>query len=210
MTWEDITIGQFNEIIRIVEKHSKQAKPDEIQYVVELVSACSGKSKEELLAMPFDALHTFYNEIAFVTQPPKGRLNDKIRVNGKKYNVSVNIKDITTAQYIDYTETLKNDQKNIAMMCAIFCIPDGHTYNEGYHVTDLADEFYDHFKIVDAIGISFFFTKLLESYVKATLSYLKRQLKREIKKAPQNHLNREQIAKIRESITALEHVGGLI
>lgn len=210
MNWEDINIGQYLDIVKVVEKYNKSSEPDEIAYVLDLLSVCNGKSKDEYMAMPVDELKSLTKELSFISKPPKGRLNDKIEVNDKKYNLTVNVKNITTAQYIDYTETLKNDPENIAMMCAIFCIPDGHKYNEGYHVVDLADEFYDHFKIVDAIGISFFFQKLLETYVKVTLNYLKRQLKKEMKKSKKKKENPEVIQKIKESIEALETVGGLI
>lgn len=210
MTWEDITIGKYIDIVHVVEKHKKASDIDEITYVVDILSACTGKSKDEYLSMPVDRLKSVYESISFISQPPKGRLNESIEVNSKKYNLTVNLKNITTAQYIDYTETLKTNPDNIAMMCAIFCIPDGHKYNEGYHVVDLADEFYEHFKIVDAIGISFFFTKLLETYVKVTLNYLKRSLKQEMKKARKSQENPQKIQKIKESIAALERVGGLI
>lgn len=210
MNWEDISIGQYTDIVKVVEKHNKASEPDEITYVMDLLSVCTGKSKEEFMGMTVDELKLLTNELSFISQPPKGRLNDKIIVNDKKYNLTVNVKNITIAQYIDYTETLKKDPENIAMMCAIFCIPDGHKYNEGYHVVDLADEFYDHFKIVDAIGISFFFQKLYQTSVKVTLNYLKRRLKKEMKKAAKKKEYPEVIQKIKESIEALEAAGGLI
>lgn len=210
MTWEDITIGRYFEIVNIVEKYKKASEYEQLPYVIDLVAACTGKSKEEYTAMPVSSLKSLVDSIGFISTPPKGRLSPKLVVNSKKYNVTINLKAITTAQYIDYTETLKNNPENIAMMCAIFCIPEGHKYNEGYEVVDLADEFYEHFKIVDAIGVSFFFTKLLKTYVKVTLNYLRRQLKREMKKAKKEKADPTKLRTILESIQALEHAGGLI
>ncbi len=210
MTWEDITIKQFNKLTKVVETHQKNADSDQITYAVELVSACTNKSVQECLDMPFNELKHFCDDLSFMEDKPKGRLNPSVTINGTTYVVSLKVKDITTAQYIDYTETLKNDPENIALMCAIFCIPKGHAYNEGYDVMELAQEFYEHFKIVDAIGISFFFTKLLQSYVRVTLSFLKRKLKKQMKLYKKNKTNLQEIQKMQQSIEALESAGGLI
>lgn len=208
MTWEDITISQYLGIAQMVEKHQKFGdKSNNIDYICDLLWACTGKPKDSFLERPVEELNSLWEDIKFIMEPPKSRFTEVIEVNGKKYNVSISMRDISTAQYIDYTETLKNDPENIAMMCAIFCIPEGHKYNEGYQVVDLAEEFFDSFKIVDAMGISFFFTQLLKSYVKATLNFSKRQLKKEKRKLKKNP---DKIKAITASIEVLKSVGGLI
>lgn len=212
MTWEDITIDKYLAIVKAIEQQKKDIENGqfiEALFVTDIYKAAKGLSDSDLNDIPATEYGNLIKEIEFIQQPPKPRLSDKVKVGEIEYTIPINIRDVTTAQYIDYSETLKNDPENIAMMCAIFCVPTGKKYNEGYSVSELADFFYDAFPIVDAIGISFFFNQLLKSYVEATLTSLKRSMKKEMSKRKMKK-DPEKVEALRQSINALSKIGGLI
>lgn len=210
MSWENVSISKFKSIQGIVAGYLNQPENsrDDVGYIVDMYCLLYDKEKDEVLNRPASDIHKLSDAISFINTKPKPRIDSSVVVNGEKYNIPIDVRSITTAQYIDYTEVLRNDPENIAFMCAIFCVPDGMKYNEGYNVSDLANDFEDSFSIVDAIGIGFFFTELLRTYVKSTLSYLEKNLKKELKKAGKNKESKEKSEAMKLSIEALKRVGG--
>lgn len=212
MNWNNVSIGQYKRLQKLFKEFidKKAEEEDNIKFVSRAYSILSGKTIDEILDLPATEFIPVSKEIEFLGTEPKGVIDETVTVNGNKYIVPIDVRKVTTAQYIDYTELTRRDPENIAMMCAIFCVPEGKKYNEGYNVSDLAEEFEDSFRIVDAIGISFFFTELLRTSVKSTLGYLKSELKKELKKVRKNTKTKEKIEAIEASIAALTRIGGAI
>jgi hypothetical protein len=77
---------------------------------------------------------------------------------------------------------VKNADKNVKELLAVFLIPEGKKYGD-YDLEEVIDEIYNYLPIAAARAISFFFTLVLQSLTKATLISLERRTKKELKKA---------------------------
>ena len=105
--------------------------------------------------------------------------------------------------YVDEQNYLgiENNLKNIV---AIFMIPEGKKYGD-YDLDEVIDELYNNMPIADAYSVCFFFTLQLQSLTKATLYYLERKIKKEMKKE-KNKMRKEKIAEGLEQIQQVKHL----
>lgn len=199
MNWNDITIKQYKGIAALSPNDY-----DELTYIAKLLAIVTNKTEEEILNTPVDDFKSESKKLDFLNDNPKPRLPEKkYTVNGKTYIFTPNASKMTAGQYIDYTTTLNNDPENFAFLCAILLIPEGKTYGEDYDVNELAQEFNEHFKMVDVIGISFFFREALKALTKVTLTYLTKKLRKEMKKEK----NPERIKAIETAINQIKTNG---
>lgn len=193
-TWEDVTIKQYEEIIAIA---SMKMNPTDRS--IHYLTVFTGKDPEYYLDMAIPDLQKELKRISKLNPSdlkPRMLENGKYHINGAKYILTPSANRMKGSQLIDYEYTLKSNPNDIAMLCAIFCIPEGKTYGEGYDPLEVREIFYDKFKIVDALGISFFFLERLRISSNFILRYSKKVLKKEMKK--ERDLSRRQ--RIKEKI----------
>lgn len=180
MNWDTVTISQFLRVREAIDKHLKKQKLnqyDATAYVVDVLSILENKPIESYNDIPAVELGKRAKELVFLSQPPKPNPATRYRIDGVDYDVALNIQNIQTGQYLDYINLIETDPDNFARLCAIFCIPRGKTYGEGYDIDAMENIFYEKMLMRDAMGIAFFFTKLLEAYTKTTLTSLDKALK---------------------------------
>lgn len=196
-TWEDITISQFNQILAI-----SGMQKSELEKSIMLMSVIDGKDEDYYEALPINEFMERVKLISFIGESsPKERFKGgKYEIAGRKFTLTKNAKKMTTGQFIDYQSFIES--KDIASLCAIFLIPNGKKYGEDYDFDEVRELINEHFKIVDAMGISFFFLKMYESLSNATLRYLCKKLKKETKK----NRDPEKINLLKEAITRIELV----
>lgn len=155
MTWENITISQYRRICDL-----SDSGLGELEFVAKLLEIVLGKTEKEILDMPVDEFRQKMGMLAFLKEPLEPAMHrPHYVVDGKKYRLTLNADKMTAGQYIDYTTTLREDGGNYALLTAILLVPEGKEYAEGYDVRELAEEFGDRFRIVDVLGICFFFGK---------------------------------------------------
>ncbi len=179
MTWEDITIGQFDRI------HTILNAPDQpLDKYIRVLSVLDKKPEEEILNMPMEKFNEELKRLGFLAEKiePRYPSGAVYTVNGKKYELTPHARKMSAGQYIDYVNTLREDSKNFGLLCAILLVPKGCKYGEGYDPLDLAAEFDTYFKMVDAMGISFFFLKAYRIYTGITLTYSMKKLEKEMNK----------------------------
>lgn len=177
--WSDVTLSQFDQILSISE-----IKKNDLDKMIDVLSVMTGETSEYYKEMLLDDVTEQLTRISELKSDllKPSKLNDTYIVEGIKYKLTTSAKQMTAGQFIDYQVTLHNNPKDIAMMCAIFLIPDGKKYGEEYDVMKLKETLYNSFKYVDAMAISFFFQKTLDVLSKTTLSYSIKKLKKEMKK----------------------------
>lgn len=169
--WDSVTIGQYNQLLRIEEMEFAE----EMDRVIYTYCALSGEAYNDVLYTPINEMNKKLNTIAFIGEQLTPRISDKVEVNGKTYRLTTNIAKMSTGQYIDYMNVINNDPNNISLLTAIFYVPEGCKYSVGYTIGDLSKEFEEHFKIVDALGASSFFQLVLESLMTAIHKYLSKK-----------------------------------
>lgn len=183
MKWEDITIKQYKEIERI-SKLKIQADFEAIDRHIMILSCLQGKDGEYYYKLPITQLEReISSNLDFFKSELKPRLNNVIEVNGEKYRVDYNIRNMNGGQYMSYMIFMADNPDNYALLMTTLCIPEGAKgWGEGYDPMELVDKFEEHMPIVDVLGVCSFFSQLLKVLTLVTLSSSTKKLKKEMKK----------------------------
>ena len=125
-----------------------------------------------------------------------------LTINGKKYDLVDDIKDLTTGQYIDYQTYMQDNEdfKNLAKVLSVFIVPKGKTYNEGYDVEDVIRELDEHLSIQIALGVCFFFREKYRSW----LNLMQASFKRKMMRMRRKEKNPEAVEKMEEIIRMMD------
>lgn len=175
--WDDISVELFDKIKEVLNKKGIE----DIDKNISIVSILSEKDEDEISNLPITEFSKLVEQTAFLNEMPKVKIKDNYIINGKKYNVFMNLKKMTTAQYIDFQTLQKNYYKNLKYLLAVFLIPDGKEYGD-YDIDEVADELYRHLSISDAESIMFFFVMSYRALMQGMLTYSISQMKKEMRK----------------------------
>jgi hypothetical protein len=198
-SYDKLTIGKYKEVKAIID-----AKYDEIQTNIELVSVLTDMHPDDVEDLPLGTFNRLLQSTAFLMEEPKQRLvATRYKLGKYDLDVVMDLKKLTVAQYIDYQNYLKDIERYLVEIISVFLIPKGMKYCEGYDVADVQRVIEENMSIIDALSLSAFFLTLYQSLTKATLTYLKRKM-RWMKMMT---WKKEERKKLQEVIANLESVG---
>lgn len=171
--WEDLT---FNEVLQIQQIIS--ADINDTYKASNILAVLAGVGVDVIEDLPIHKFSSLLPNIEFLhNDPPKCNHQDTYDINGRKYCLSANITDITTAQYIDYQSYMKEENPDLCKITSVFLIPDGHKYNDGYDMEqvwkDVGDMLY-----IDVMALAFFLRKQYALYTMITTDFLSEAMKR--------------------------------
>ena len=167
MTWYDVTLYQFNEIEKAVKIE------DDTERVFRLAEIVYG---EDVTNLPLKEFNEKVKQLVFLKDeipnkiPPK-----KIEVNGRKYFLDCLLGNITTAQYVDFTN--QSTTGDLSKMLSVFVIPEGHKYNDGYDMLQVMDDI-NSLPIPIVNSIAFFFGRQFSVFMKIFQRYSIKQIKK--------------------------------
>ena len=188
MTWKDIPLRKYNDIYAI----NNTEYEDEIDRGIDLVSIIFDVDARNI---PYGEFQSYLQQI---TKLPDIHNNDrpmaKYRINRTEYWMTLDYGNMTTAQYIDFQNYAKNN--DLLGIVSTSLIPDGHSYNDGYDMKDLEE-----LSIHDGMSITAFFLDSYAKYTTVTLAYLRRKLKRMMKR---KKMNKEEIKDLENNIKIME------
>ena len=167
MTWYNVSLFQFLSLQDLLKIE------DETDRLVSIAELLLGKDITELPIAEFNEkvkVLDFLKESIPEVNPPK-----KIEVNGRKYYTDCLLGNITTAQYVDYTNHCKTNSYN--KILSVFVIPDGHKYNDGYDMLQVMNDIND-LPIPIVISMAFFFERQLATFTKIFQIYLIQKIKK--------------------------------
>lgn len=167
MNWYDVSLFQFlklQELTKIEDETERVLNIAELLLGTEVTNLPLVKFTEEIKKLSF--LNTEVPE----SIPPK-----HVEVNNRKYSVDCLLGNITTAQYVDYTNHAKSN--DAAKMLSVFIIPEGHKYNDGYDMLQVINDIND-LPVPIVNSIAFFFVKQLVKFMEIFQSYSIKQLKK--------------------------------
>ena len=167
MTWYDVTLYQFNEIEKAVNIE------DDTERIFRLAEIIYG---EDVTNLPLKDFNEKVKQMVFLKDeipnkiPPK-----KIEVNGRKYFLDCLLGNITTAQYVDFTN--QSNTGDLSKMLSVFVIPEGHKYNDGYDMLQVMDDI-NNLPIPIVNSIAFFFGRQFSVFMKIFQRYSIKQIKK--------------------------------
>lgn len=221
MTWNDVTIGVFQEL-KEFEKNTEGM--DLIDITLGRLSILFQKDEDYWLnQVPHIEFVRDARLINFLAEAPIPELKEEItlvqrkKVDGKMVDIPIicdfqpNVSRFTTSQYIDVTESLKQEQPLFSVLMAAVYIPrnekgEARKYQEGYDARDIAELMNKQVPITYAIGVSTFYYELFNALSQSTLSFLRKKLR----KAQKKETNLKKKVIIQESIEAIQNSRNVI
>ena len=166
MSWKDITVKQYYDIIKILKAPDDYTALNLIDIIYDIDST----------KIPANELSTYISRIKFLEKDVDKVSPKKTYVlNGTKYDSNCNLTIMSTAQFIDYQNYIKNNRIEEILSC--FFVPSGHSYNDGYDIEKVKKDLLS-LKITDAYALAFFFELQLKMYCRLFRRYLVKNMKK--------------------------------
>ena len=127
----------------------------------------------------------------------------KIKLNDTEYEVDIDLQNMTVAQYIDFQTfwAQRDDITKIGNLLAVFVIPKGCKYNEGYDIKKTIDDIMDYMDIMTANEIVFFFLSSYAALTRVMLHYLTSKMKRMAKR---KKMDQDRMMELQKQVDQLE------
>jgi hypothetical protein len=160
MKWSDVKYYQFEKLQELLKIDNEEER------LIEVAQLLLG---EEVLNLPVAEFSKKVKELDFLqSEMPSGIPPKKITVNGRKYYLDCLLGNVTTAQYIDFTNHSKTN--DICKMLSVFLIPEGHKYNDGYDILEVMKDIKD-LPVTVVYDTAFFFGKHYSEFMRIFQRY---------------------------------------
>lgn len=178
--YEDLTIRQYADICRICRTDS-----EEVDKQVEILAILNDCDTSAILDMGLVEFSQMTRDARFLERECEGLMTYKpakvYRIDGVEYVPTTDFRKITTAQFVDL-QTLQADERTmedkLGSMLALFLIPKGHKYGDGYDFETASATIADRLSIYDALGLIAFFLRKYMRVLLDSQTYLGRELER--------------------------------
>lgn len=168
MNWNDLNLNMFTRLALIKDGT-----------MLDLITAITGEDAGNL---PLNELESWANKLTFLDKPYKPSNPKKEYIlNGITYIPVLNTKDILVNQFIDFQEFIKEPDKHIANLAAIFFIRKGCKYGDRDPIEE-AKFLGEHLSITDYKDVFNFFLKAWRQYTNNTQASLISDLRKTLKK----------------------------
>ena len=156
MKWNDVSLNQFLKMKEIVQIE------DETDRMLSLMELFFG---ENVVNLPGAEFNKKAKELSFLsTEVPDNHIVKSATINGRKYKIDALLGHISTAQYVDFNNYAK-EEGNTDKMLAVFFVPEGHKYNDGYDMLQVIQDMGD-LPIDIAMSECFFFRRQFSKFIK--------------------------------------------
>lgn len=164
MNWQDVTLKQYEQLIPVM----GGSYDNPMDRVAEIGKILYGVN---ILDEPVFRFQDYLEDMKFLNTPvDKGRLAYSYEINGRRYELTRDITEMTTAQYYDFTEMCKDVEKNIVKIMCIFLIPEGRKYNDGYSMSQVHTDM-EAVRYIDATEIVNFSLRRLRNYIRSMVCF---------------------------------------
>lgn len=172
--WKKCSIRKYYEICDVIDSDA-----DVFDKMTQLVTICHGSDATQ---MSIIELNKAIKDLEFIKNPlsiNKTFHDSKITIDNELYTISTDVFSWNVAQYVDFQALYNSDYKDTyGKLLAVFIIPKGHTYNDGYSIDEVAAKIYDTLSIKIANDILFFFLQRLRHSIRILVGFLSRRMKK--------------------------------
>ena len=155
-SWKYITIEIYDKIRNLdVDIKSEE---EALDVNVKLLSILCDVDEETIINLPLTEFTILVGKTEFLKEMPKYTVEQYYEIGkGRVFEVQMNLREMTTAQFIDFQTLIKEQEKNTANILACFMLPKGKKYSEDYDVVEVAEYLYKNMNIATARSVMFFF-----------------------------------------------------
>ena len=195
-SWSKINIDCY---IKLQEIKYNTNELDNLNSNITLLSLLCEVDEDEISNLTTEEFKELLNQIAFLKELPKVKVQPTYTINGKEYEVFLNLKEMTVAQYLDFQTFYKDQDKYFKELLSIFVIPKGKKYNTDYNIEEVINEIGKNMSIVDAYSILFFFSLLYQNLMLSTVEYSIQEMMK-----MKRNLSEEEKEKLKQAIMEME------
>lgn len=199
-SWKDINLKEYKKIVEILNRELDSDLEKDISILAVLLNV----PEDSLYDMNIMELQRLLGQMSWIKEEKyvyknKIKKMNKLVIDGKEYVVNPDINKFTVSQYLDFQNFWDNRNERMGNLLAVFIIPKGCKYNEGYDVIKLADRLEEVFTLDDWNDVCFFFLKNYYSSIKVSLIYSEWMMKTLIWKT-KDKKEKEKLMKIKEQL----------
>lgn len=121
MKWNELTLWQYQQIMPILTNPDKDWT--ELDKEVKLLCIITGMTEQQIDSLSIEDLKELRKELAFLDEPIEGKPVDFIVVNGRRYRMNYDIKNMPAARYIESKVFSKDTVANLHKIAASMVIP---------------------------------------------------------------------------------------
>ena len=181
--WQEITLWQYQQIIPIMTKPDKEWTEIDVDY--KLISILTGMTQYQIDSLPLEDLKKERAKLKFLKEDITGKPVKYIEVNGRRYRVIYNVKDMPFARYIESKVFGKDVVGNLHKISASMVMPQKRNWL-GRWVDDVYDaskhEQYSldmqEAKFVDVYHTLVFFYQVYRNWIEVSKDYMTEEMVR--------------------------------
>lgn len=130
-SWEEVTVGKFQEILNI------SNDLNDINKMVEIISILSDEDPDVIKNLPFDKIKTINNELKFIYTKPSNIFKNIINIKGVKYGLR-KMDELTLGEIIDLESYQEDVINNLHFILSILYRPliDQNMTEDYYKIVD--------------------------------------------------------------------------
>jgi len=158
-----MTLQMYEHLSKIAESDT-----DDIEKQIQMVSVLTGKTTKEVEDLPISVYHDLAKKTVFLMREPEIEQikSNTVKINERVYVITNDVTKITTAQYIDFQEYMKQG-KNLANVLSTLLVPKGEKYGEADFLEVKKD--IERLPICTALGLNAFFLQRFAKLIANTL-----------------------------------------
>ena len=158
-----MTLQMYEHLSKIAESDT-----DDIEKQIQMVSVLTGKSVKEVEDLPISEYHSLAKKTVFLMREPAVEQikSNTVKINERVYVITNDVTKITTAQYIDFQEYMKQG-KNLTNVLSTLLVPKGEKYGEADFLEVKKD--IERLPICTALGLNAFFLQRFAKLIANTL-----------------------------------------
>lgn len=170
-SYKEMTLQMYEHLSKIAESDT-----DDIEKQIQMVSVLTGKTTKEVEDLPISEYHSLAKKTVFLMREPaiEQIKSNTVKINERAYVITNDVTKITTAQYIDFQEYMKQG-KNLTNVLSTLLVPKGEKYGEADFLEVKKD--IERLPICTALGLNAFFlqrfAKLIGNMLHCSMSALK-------------------------------------
>jgi hypothetical protein len=121
MKWNELTLWQYQQLMPTITNPNKDWT--ELDAEVKQLCIVTGLTEYQIDSLSLTALKELRKELAFLNEPIEGKPVNYILINGKRYRINYDIKNMPSARYIESKVFSKDTLANLHKIAASMVIP---------------------------------------------------------------------------------------
>jgi hypothetical protein len=126
MKWNNLTLWQYQQLMPIITNPEKDWT--ELDKEVKQLAVISGLTEYQIDSLSIETLKEMRQDLAFLDEPIEGKPVDFIVVNGRRYRMNYDIKNMPAARYIESKVFSKDTLGNLHKIAASMVVPQKKTW----------------------------------------------------------------------------------